>query len=109
MKTLTVDNFTISFYVDTDHGSNLEFVINDTGLRIKNDDDYYLDRLTDTIDRWLSPFKDASVQETSCYGSVHITVQFSQVSALNAVKSACAYAIDEWTKKYRINKMKKNA
>ncbi len=109
MKTLIVDTFTISFYVDTDHGSDLEFVLNDTGLRIKNDDDHYIHCLTSTIDRWLSRFKDASVIETSCYGSVHITVQFSHVSELNAIKCACAYAIDEWTKKYRINKMKKNA
>lgn len=107
MKTITVASATISFYVDTDHGADVEFVVHDAGVRNKGDEYYYFQALADIIDKRLERFDNASVHETCGYGSLHVTIKFANYTELAEIKTACAYAVDEWTKKYHINKMKK--
>lgn len=108
MKTITVDFATISFYVDTAHGSDVEFVIRDAGVRNKGDEHYYFETLTDIIDQQLEQFANASMDEMCWYGSLLVTVKFGDDRDFAKIKTACAQAVDEWTRKYRINKMKKH-
>lgn len=109
MNNITVDKFVTRFWVETVHGSDLDFVLHDTGERIKGDSDYYVDRLIETINEWLKPFDNASVTESSRYGSVYICVEFSNHNELIEIMTACSSAIVKWTNKYHINKMKQNA
>ncbi len=109
MKTINVDNYTMSFYVDTDHGSDIEFVLSDAEKRNNKDEDYYLTCLIDILNHWLSRFSGTSVQETSQYGSIHIMVSAKVFSDLSAIKTACSYAVNDWRNRYRINQMKRNS
>lgn len=98
-QNIDVDCYTVCFYIETVHGSDLEFVLDDTADRTGND--YY-----DALAKMLRS-ENIDCVEYGAYGSVNFSIRADTIEELSRDIAKANDVVQQWIHKYNVNKMKR--
>lgn len=106
MKPIDVCHYSVTFDIQTEHGSNLEFVLTDAMER--NGGRNYLDLLWDALDEALKRTRiyGAEIVERTLYGHVSFRLNVLKQEDLPGCLKVCSNAAQAWAKRYRVNSMR---
>lgn len=102
------DKFLVWFWINTEHGDNLEFVLDAAKNRNRTD---YLDALWNCMRDALrkAGIKGAAIKEQNVYGGVSYQLQTDALAQVPPALTVCEAAVRDWARRYRVNSMKKDA
>lgn len=106
MNHIDVDFYSVTFFVETKHGTSLEFVLTDAKERTGRD---YANELWDSMNQALKDVfgaSEAEVVSQRFYGGVSYRLNVSNQENIEAALKVCSDAIERWIKRYHINSMK---
>lgn len=104
---IDVYKFSASFFVETDHGAELEFVLVDAKERNKRVHADYPSLLWDMMEKNIrhAHVKGGCVTDLKFYGDLAFTVKASSIEELERALKICTDTVKTWTHRYRINRM----
>lgn len=113
MMAVSTYSFGAWLVIETEHGSNLEFVLSDADDRNANPRYHehvfttYTDRLWDMLKKEFKCSKSINVQEKQEYGDVMFYVQANTLKELQSAIVRAERVTQRWINKYRVNSMKR--
>jgi hypothetical protein len=119
-STIDVVCYQALFFVETVHGSQLEFVLDDADKRARRPTraelhpsaltfTSYTETLWDMLSAEFKKAQDVRVREKSEYGGVSFLLEAPTVDALQRALARCEKVVQRWVNKYRINHMKEKS
>lgn len=101
---IDVYKFSASFFVETKHSSDLEFVLSDAGARNSRD---YPQLLWNMMEKNIghARVKGGQVSDLKFYGDLAFTVKASTAEELQRALGICTDTVKTWIYRYRVNGM----
>lgn len=105
MERTTLHHLVLNLTVNTSHGSELEFVLDDTNDRTNRN---YYDELWLFVNKQLES-TESTVFEYGAYGHVWLTVQVRSVEEIPMITELVNRGVDRWIKRFNVERMKRNS